>query len=212
MQGGKSKVARENKLKVEFIDKNTLKLDKVLNKLDRFVIDFIRILEKYVDYVIISGYVSILLGRSRATEDIDIFIKEVTKDIFKELYQGLKNNGYWCINVDDFEEVYKYLNEGIPVRFALKDTIVPNFEVAFANNSSRKSAFEYVLVVVTQLGNINISSIERQIAYKKFYLKSDKDLEDAIHLEVLFGDKLNKEKIDKSRRQIENARSRQNKS
>lgn len=48
---------------------------KVLNNLDRFVLDFISILEKYVGYVVVSGYVSILLGRSRSSEDVDFLRK-----------------------------------------------------------------------------------------------------------------------------------------
>ena len=55
-------------------DKKEIILDKELNELDKYVLEFIKILEKHVDYVIISGYVSILLGRSRSTEDIDLFI------------------------------------------------------------------------------------------------------------------------------------------
>ena len=61
------------------VDKREIKSDKVLNNLDKFVIDFIKILEEHVDYVIISGYISILLGRSRATEDIDVFIKRISQ-------------------------------------------------------------------------------------------------------------------------------------
>lgn len=64
-------------------------LDKELNKIDKFIFDFISIIEKYVDYVIISGYVSILLGRSRATEDVDIFIKKIPKEKFIEMYEDL---------------------------------------------------------------------------------------------------------------------------
>ncbi|MBI2141461.1 hypothetical protein HYU16_03480, partial [Candidatus Woesearchaeota archaeon] len=55
---------------MEFVDDKTIKLDKVLNELDKFVLKFIKILEKHADYVIVSGYVSILFGRSRSTEDI----------------------------------------------------------------------------------------------------------------------------------------------
>ena len=63
-------------INIKFI-KNTIKLDKIINELDKFVFKFIKILKKHTDYVIVSGYVAILLGRSRTTEDIDVFIKEI---------------------------------------------------------------------------------------------------------------------------------------
>ncbi len=71
---------------MEFVDKKTIKLDKEINELDKFVFKFIKILNKYTDYVIISGYVSILLGRSRSTEDVDVFIKPIEKIMFPAFY------------------------------------------------------------------------------------------------------------------------------
>ena len=60
------------------IGKREIKSCKILSELDKLVLDFVRVLEKHVDYVLISGYVSILLGRTRITEDIDIFIKKTS--------------------------------------------------------------------------------------------------------------------------------------
>ena len=51
--------------------KKELKLDRKISDLDKFVLDFCNLLERYV---LVSRYVSILLGRSRATEDIDLLI------------------------------------------------------------------------------------------------------------------------------------------
>jgi predicted nucleotidyltransferase len=52
-------------------------LDKELNVLDRFVLDFASMLDAAkIRYVVISGYVSILLGRTRTTEDVDVFIEK----------------------------------------------------------------------------------------------------------------------------------------
>ncbi|MDT7865060.1 MAG: hypothetical protein RQ922_04170 [Thermoproteota archaeon] len=51
----------------------------MLNELDKLLLSFIRILEKYFEYVVGAGYVSILFGRSKATEDIDILIKKRIK-------------------------------------------------------------------------------------------------------------------------------------
>ena len=68
-------------------EKGEIILDKVLNNLDKFASDFFKIAVKYTDCVIISGYVSILLGRSRATEDVDIFIKKISKETFYQFFE-----------------------------------------------------------------------------------------------------------------------------
>ncbi|MBU2639777.1 MAG: hypothetical protein KKG75_03685 [Nanoarchaeota archaeon] len=188
---------------MKFIDKNTIKLDKVLNKLDEFVIDFIKILEKHTRYVIISGYVAILFGRSRGTEDVDVFIKELTEGNFFILYKDLLKNGYWCLNTDDEKEAYEYLERGSALRFALKDRTIPNFEIKFAKKPLQKEIFEDTIKVVTKKAELIISSLERQIAFKKYYLKSNKDLEDARHIEELFKEHIDLNKIKYYKKLIE---------
>ena len=74
---------------------------------------------------------------------------------------------------------------------------IPNFEVKFAKKPLDKASFEGRIIVATQLGNVYISSLERQIAFKRYYLKSDKDIEDAKHIESLFKENIDKEKINK---------------
>lgn len=189
---------------MKFIDKKTIKLDKVINELDKFVFRFIRILEKHTDYVIVSGYVALLFGRSRSTEDVDIFIKELNKAKFDALYKDLKKHGYWCLNAEDADEVYEYLTHESAVRFAIKNETIPNFEVKFAKKRLSKEALNDTLTVITKLGKINISSIERQIAFKRYYLKTDKDKEDAMHIEELFKEHINTEKIDYYKKLVEN--------
>jgi hypothetical protein len=49
---------------MKFIDRHRLEINRELSDLDRFALKFITILEKHTTYVIVSGYVSILLGRS----------------------------------------------------------------------------------------------------------------------------------------------------
>lgn len=53
-----------------------IKLKKEPNDLDRLVTDFVKILDRNsIKYVLVSGYVSILFGRSRSSEDIDMIVK-----------------------------------------------------------------------------------------------------------------------------------------
>jgi len=52
-------------------DGDTLMLDRTPSELDELVLDLVATLDKEgIKYTIVSGYVSILTGRSRATEDI----------------------------------------------------------------------------------------------------------------------------------------------
>lgn len=60
-------------------DGDTLVIDRTPSELDEMVLEFTEILdEDDIDYVIVSGYVAILTGRSRATEDIDIVIERLS--------------------------------------------------------------------------------------------------------------------------------------
>ena len=172
-------------------------LDKELNKIDKFTFDFIRIIEKYVDYVIISGYVSILLGRSRATENVDIFIKKIPKAKFISMYKDLIENNFWCINSDNIDTIFDYIDEGIAIRFARGRIPLPNIKVKFPKDELDGDAFNDSISVKLPVGEMNISSLERHIAFKRYFLGDDKDNEDALHVEELFKEDIDYEKIKK---------------
>ena len=81
-------------------ERKIITLDRELSRLDKLVLRFISIVQKHVKYVIISGYISILLGRSRATEDVDVFIQPLSYNAFVN-----------CINAEAPEDVYSCLKE-----------------------------------------------------------------------------------------------------
>jgi hypothetical protein len=172
-------------------------LDKELNKIDKFTFDFISLIEKYVDYVIISGYVSILLGRSRATEDVGIFIERISKEKFIEMYKDLIENGFWCINSDNVYTLFDYLDEGLAIRFAKGRISLPNIEVKFPKDELDEDVFNDFISVKLPVGELKISSLERHIAFKRYFLGDDKDNEDALHVEELFKEDIDYEKIKK---------------
>jgi len=184
-------------------NKREIKLDRELSELDKLVIEFTGILEKHVEYVIISGYVSILLGRSRITEDIDIFIKEMSFEQFSELYQEFEEKGFWCINAEKPESVYDYLKTCKAVRFARKGTSMPNFEIGFPKREIDSETFGDFINVILKGVKLKISSLERHIAFKKYYLETDKDIEDSLHIEEIFKGKVDYEKVNKLRKSIE---------
>jgi len=183
-------------------EKKQIILDRELSDLDIFVMGFLKLLEKYTDYVVISGYVSIVLGRARATEDIDVFIKPLSKEKFSQFYNELKLNGFWCLNAESEEEIFSYLTDKLAVRFAKVNTSIPNFEIKFPKDALNKETFNDSLTIIFPEGKIKTSSIEMQIAFKRYYLSSDKDVDDALHLEELFKGMLNLNKINKYKEQI----------
>lgn len=177
-------------MKIEFTQDKISIEDKVISALDRFVLDFIRLLEKYTDYVIVSGYVPILFGRSRGTEDIDVLVKRFDETVFIRFYDSLIKKGYYFLNPEDVHGLYEMLGEGLGIRAAKKDTIIPNVELKFVKNDYDDfSVDKKVKVVLGDKKYLFISPIELEIPYK-LYLGSDKDIEDAVYLWDIFKDKI----------------------
>ena len=132
---------------MKFTDKKTIQIDRELSDLDKFTIDFIKILEKHTKYVIVSGYVAILLGRARASEDVDIIIPRIDFLTFKSLYDDLKKNDFYCLNAEEEKTVYSYLEDNLAVRFAKIDTMIPNIEMKWTKNEFDKIALEKTIDV-----------------------------------------------------------------
>lgn len=179
-----------------------IKSDKEINELDKFTIDFVNILEKHADYVIVSGYVSILLGRSRASEDVDFLIPPMSLEKFSGLFRELLDKGYECANTSIVGDAFGMLDEHA-IRFFEKGYPTPNIEFKKITNSIHKEAFDNKLKVVLIGKSLFISPLELQIVYKLSLmakgdfeeLSSDKDFEDAQHLYETFKEKLDEEKI-----------------
>lgn len=164
--------------------------DKKLSELDMFVKRFIKILQDHFDYVIISGYVAILFGRNRISEDIDVFIEKKDYNRFKKLWEDLSVE-YECINTDNAEEAYyEYLKQNIAIRFSKINEFIPNFELKFPkSNVDVWTLSERKTVRVNNDFDLFISPLELEIPYKLF-LGSEKDIEDARFLYQFFKDQL----------------------
>lgn len=186
-------------MEMEF-GKGTIKFSRELSSLDKLVIRFTRILDMHgIDYVIISGYIPILFGRSRNTEDIDMFIEKMPFERFAALWKALNGKGFECINEKDPQEAYNsYLKDGLAPRFAAKGTFIPNFEIKFPGTKYNRYSLEHKVEVILNNERLNISELEMQIAFK-LKLGSEKDLEDARHLYDIFKDNLD---MDLLRRQV----------
>lgn len=159
--------------------------EKVLTNLDRFVLDFLPILEEKTSYVIVSGYVAILFGRSRGTEDVDILIPPLEEDVFCQLHQALIDGGFEFLNAENSHGLWDMLGKGMGIRIARKDQFIPNIELKFLKNVVDSHVFQNRTLVTIPDASVYISPIDVQIAYK-LYLGSDKDIEDAVYLWEIF--------------------------
>src|SRR3989338_4893669 len=176
-------------MEMEF-SKGKITFDKELSDLDRFVLDFVDILNFCkIKYVIVSGYVSILFGRSRATEDIDLFIENISRESFNEFMKNVDEKEMWALNSDDDTELYSMLKDNLAIRIAKKGKAIQNFEVKFPKKDTDFFSLNNPIKVILNDNEILISPLEMQIAYK-LYLGSEKDIEDATHVYEMFKDNL----------------------
>ncbi|MBI2173154.1 MAG: hypothetical protein HYT73_03020 [Candidatus Aenigmarchaeota archaeon] len=174
---------------IEYSDEE-IKMEKVLTPLDSFVIKFIDILDSLgIRYALISGYVSILFGRSRSSEDVDIIIDRLNKEKFSELWKKLDED-FECIITKDADGAYSvYMSKGYAIRFSEKERFIPNIEMKFPKLELELWVLENAKNVSLNGHRMLISPLELQIPFK-LYLGSEKDIEDARHLYRLFKDKL----------------------
>ena len=111
--------------------KGGISLTKELNELDLLTLDFVKCLDEFnLRYVLVSGYVSILFGRSRESEDIDIFVQKMSYFTFKKLLVSLERF-FDCVITSATEEGYDYLITGHSLRFARKNKYIPNIEMKY---------------------------------------------------------------------------------
>ena len=166
-------------------------LNKELNDLDKLVVDFVSVLDKSnVNYVLVSGYVAILFGRSRSSEDIDLIVERMPEGRFLALFEEVAKS-FDCIITTDAKNAYdNYLTKRASIRFARKGEFVPNMEFMFPKAQDLDNwVLNNRLEVILNGISLKISPIELQIPYKLF-LSSSKDIEDARHLYLIFKDKL----------------------
>ncbi|MDO9096749.1 MAG: hypothetical protein Q7U60_01310 [Candidatus Methanoperedens sp.] len=177
-------------MEIEFKEDKII-FDRELSLLDSFVLSFTEHLEtNNIKYVIISGYVAILFGRSRISEDVDIFIEHLSFEKFLKFWSGIEQS-YECLNTGNSYEAYiDYLENHHAIRIAKKGSFIPNIELKFVKNDLDRYSLENRRHIKLANGSLYISPLELQIPYKLF-LGSEKDIEDARFLFKLFKDNLN---------------------
>ncbi len=167
--------------------------------LDTFVEDFCKVIEEYVKYIICSGFVAIVHGRARGTEDIDMIIEKISFEKFTQMHGDLVAHGFVCIQSDSAEVIYdNYLLKGNSVRYVRKDEgfFPPEMEIKFPKDELDEEQLEDRVKLHLSGLDVYFSSVESNIAFKEEYLGSEKDLEDARHLRIIYSDDLDLPKID----------------
>lgn len=171
-----------------------------LNELDLFLKEFLDIIKKYSDYLVVSGYVSISTGRTRGTEDIDVLVPVMNKESFNGLFNTLIKNKFWCYQGDDSEKIYDYIKNLTNIRFAKENQLYPNIECVPINESKKAKYFEFthpqkIMIQNSEIFKFKIPPLEFEILYKEIILAGKKDVEDAKHLRTIFSDVLNEKKF-----------------
>lgn len=185
---------------IKYSDK--IEFEKELNNLDKFAIAFTQILnESKINYALVSGYVSILFGRNRASEDIDLIIEKISPTTFQAIWKKITNE-FECLNTDNAEQAYsEYLLTGTSLRFSRKKEYLPNMEIKFPKNDLDIWTIENRKEVKLNSNTLYISPLELQIPFK-LWLGTQKDIEDARYLYKIFKNDLNTELLTKLSRQL----------
>ncbi len=106
---------------MEFKDDRII-IDKPLTGLDELVVGVANVLDEAgVQYSVVAGYVAILLGRSRATEDIDLIVEQFSKEKADDLATALKGAGYWG-SAMPLDDMWATLTENLNVRVSAEGT------------------------------------------------------------------------------------------
>lgn len=178
-----------------------ISFEKEFTLLDELAVSFSQVLQGYeIDHVFVGGYIAILFGRSRVSEDIDVLVREISIDRFLSLWDELDD--YYCHNTPDPSEAYEeYLEKGIAIRFSKVDVVIPNIEFKFANTGQQRDVLDDLIMVELNGETLPIASIESQISYK-LYMASEKDIEDAKYLFEIFEKEIDMESLNKDLRRL----------
>ncbi len=179
------------------IENDVIVMNRDLNELDLFLKDFLNILKKHSDYLVVSGFVSISTGRIRGTEDIDLLVPIMEKDKFESLFNDLQENNFWCYQGDNSDGVYSYIEDMHSIRFARTNEMFPNIEFIPINEAKKIQFFEFKHPQKIRIKDFEfkIPPIEFEILYKEIVLKGEKDISDAKHLRIFFKEFIKDEKF-----------------
>jgi len=180
---------------MEFTD-DEIRIDKPPSDLDRLVLDVADILDDVgITYSIVSGYIAVLFGRSRATVDIDVITERFDESTAETLASRLRGAGYWR-SAMPLDDLYETMADDLPVRIAEDGHRVPNVELKFDADEYDRASLDDAITVRLRGEPLRDVSIELQIAYK-LDMGTPKDYEDALYLYEVAGQNLTSSELER---------------
>ena len=179
------------------IENDMIVINRDLNELDKFLRDFLDVLKKHSDYLVVSGFVSISTGRTRGTEDIDLLVPIMDERGFEKLFKGIIDSGFWRYQGDSSKGVYDYIKHKDNIRFARKGQMFPNIEFVPIDETRKVKFFEFNHPQKMKIRDFEfkIPPIEFEILYKEIVLAGEKDIADARHLRTFFKEIIKEERL-----------------
>jgi hypothetical protein len=172
-----------------------LVVERSRNELDDLAIAFSGLLSRLdVEHVFIAGYLAILTGRARATDDIDVLIEPLSEAETGRLVEELEAKGYWGPAMP-LGEMYGNLSAGTNIWVAPTDQMTPHLEVKFPTDEFDRASLSHRIDARIAGTTIPVGPLELQIAYK-LYLGGQTDFEDAAHIFTLFRESLDRTRLE----------------
>jgi hypothetical protein len=176
-----------------------LVIDRELSEFDRRAFAFFDLLDEIgIDYLVVSGYLLLLTGRQRMTEDVDLILSVRTTDRLDELATRLGEAGY-VANPPPLDRLPEFIEDG-HVGVHAEGARVPTFDLSLGETQLERDAFADSLSVEVSGKTLQVTPFEQQIAYKlsMLYDPTDHtamDFLDALHLYRLFEDHLDMDSL-----------------
>jgi hypothetical protein len=169
--------------------------DRDLNRLDELAVGFSEVLSRLdIDHVFVAGYVAILAGRSRSTEDVDVFIERCSSERVDDLVAELEQEWYRGPAIP-LSDTYGNLASGRNIWVAPDGEMTPHLEVKFPNDEFDRASLANAIDAHVGGETVPIGPLELRIAYK-LSLGGRTDLEDAAHLYTVFGETLSGDRLE----------------
>jgi len=180
---------------IELTD-DELVVEREPNELDELAIEFSRLLDDLdVRHVFVAGYLAILTGRSRATEDVDVLIERLDEERISELVDHLLEEGMWGPAMP-LEDMYAMLSEGDNIWVAPDGQVIPHVEAKFVRDEADRASLANAITARVGGARLPVGPLELQIPYK-LYLGAQKAIEDAAHLHALFEENLREPELER---------------
>ena len=179
---------------IEFRD-DVLVVDREPSDLDELALEFSEILRELgIEHVFVAGYVAILAGRARATQDIDVIVEPTDERTVQQMVSRLEDSGFWGPAMP-LSEAHQMLSGGDRLWVARQDEMVPHLDVTYPNDEFDETSLRESIAGEIGGRRFPIGPLELQIAYK-LYLDTEKDFEDAVHLYTTFEESLSSTELE----------------